>query len=72
MSTVHNGHPIVSQLHLPITANDNGFQLDIPAHAFISQPAATSKVLAGAHSNERKSDVHVVSELQKCLVEQQM
>ncbi len=42
-----HGQPKVSQLHAPITANENVFQLDIPALACISQPAATSRVHMG-------------------------
>ena len=44
MSTVHNGHPIFSQLHAPILVNRHLFQLDIPALTFSPQPAAMSTV----------------------------
>jgi len=44
MSTVHNGHPIFSQLHPPILVNRHLFQLDIPALTFSPQPAAMSTV----------------------------
>jgi hypothetical protein len=59
------GHPIASQLHAPITADENVVQLDIPALGNIFQPAATSKVHVGrAHSSEWKLEMDMVSELQ--------
>jgi hypothetical protein len=67
MSTVQNGHPIVSQLHAPITASKIVFQLDIPALAFILSLLQRAKYMWGAHSNEQKLDMNMVSELQVCL-----
>ncbi len=70
MSKAHNRHPIASQLHAPITADEHLFQLGIPALAFICQPAAASKEHVGEvlTANEQKFDVHMVSELQKFLL----
>ncbi len=54
------GHPVVSQLHAPITADEN-----VLALGNIFQPAATSKVHVGrAHSSEWKLEMDMVSELQ--------